>query len=67
MAAAGMSEGEKRYPLHRLVWDNRYQELDEALKKKEDDAEEVDVRGRCVFLFYFRSFLLLASLFRAYL
>ena len=45
-AAAGMSEGEKRYPLHRLVWDNRYQELDEALKKKERDAEEVGPRGR---------------------
>ena len=45
-AAAGMSEGERRHPLHRLVWDNRYQELDEALKKKEHDAEEVDPRGR---------------------
>ena len=48
MAAAGMSGGEKRFPLHRLVWDNRYQELDEALKKKEDDPEEADARGRCV-------------------
>lgn len=44
--AAGMSEGEKKYPLHRLVWDNRYQELDAALKKKERDAEEADPRGR---------------------
>ena len=45
-AAVEMSEGEKGYPLHRLVWDNRYQELDEALKKKEQDAEGSDPRGR---------------------
>ena len=38
-------DGEK-FPLHRLVWDNKYQELDDLLKKKLSEKEELDPRGR---------------------
>ncbi|XP_060741873.1 ankyrin repeat domain-containing protein 13D isoform X1 [Tachysurus vachellii] len=34
------------FPLHYLVWNNRYLELDKELKKKQQDMECVDPRGR---------------------
>ena len=34
------------FPLHRLVWSNRYQELDKAMGTKEHDKEAADPRGR---------------------
>jgi hypothetical protein len=50
MAAAAPKEvsdaGASKCSLHRLVWDNRYQQLDDVLKKKKHDPEEVDPRGR---------------------
>ncbi len=33
-------------PVHRLVWENKYQELDSLLANKEHDKEELDPRGR---------------------
>uniref|UniRef100_A0A7N8XBZ6 Ankyrin repeat domain 13 family, member D n=1 Tax=Mastacembelus armatus TaxID=205130 RepID=A0A7N8XBZ6_9TELE len=34
------------YPLHFLVWNNQYLELDRELQKKEQDVERLDPRGR---------------------
>ncbi len=34
------------FPLHRLVWGNKYQELDGLLQGAECDKEELDPRGR---------------------
>lgn len=44
--APNSSAGEEKFPLHRLVWDNKFQELDDLLKKKASDKEELDTRGR---------------------
>lgn len=35
-----------QYPLHRLAWENKYQDLDELLAKKHYEIEELDPRGR---------------------
>ncbi|XP_060783324.1 ankyrin repeat domain-containing protein 13D isoform X2 [Neoarius graeffei] len=37
---------QEAFPLHLLVWNNRYLELDRELKKKQQDMECVDPRGR---------------------
>ncbi len=37
---------EDTFPLHRLVWDNRFQELDRALQTGDHDKEALDPRGR---------------------
>lgn len=37
---------EASFPLHRLVWANRDQELDAVIKNGEHDKEELDPRGR---------------------
>ncbi|TRY63379.1 hypothetical protein TCAL_03653 [Tigriopus californicus] len=37
---------EAQYPLHRLAWENKYQDLDVLLAKKQYEIEEVDPRGR---------------------
>ncbi|XP_044272439.1 ankyrin repeat domain-containing protein 13D isoform X1 [Tribolium madens] len=37
---------QKEYPLHWLVWQNDYKQLDILLKKKEEDKEKLDNRGR---------------------
>uniref|UniRef100_A0A4W6DIA8 Ankyrin repeat domain 13D n=1 Tax=Lates calcarifer TaxID=8187 RepID=A0A4W6DIA8_LATCA len=34
------------FPLHFLVWNNQYLELDRELQKKEQDVERLDPRGR---------------------
>nr|XP_043897004.1 ankyrin repeat domain-containing protein 13D isoform X2 [Solea senegalensis] len=34
------------FPLHLLVWNNQYLELDRELQKKEQDSERLDPRGR---------------------
>ncbi|KAK5897011.1 hypothetical protein CesoFtcFv8_010114 [Champsocephalus esox] len=34
------------FPLHALVWNNQYLELDRELQKKEQDVERLDPRGR---------------------
>jgi ankyrin repeat protein len=36
----------KEYPLHWLVWQNDYKQLDTRLKKREHDKEKLDNRGR---------------------
>uniref|UniRef100_A0A3B4D6V9 Ankyrin repeat domain-containing protein n=1 Tax=Pygocentrus nattereri TaxID=42514 RepID=A0A3B4D6V9_PYGNA len=37
---------QEAFPLHYLVWNNQYLELDRELKKKQEDVERVDPRGR---------------------
>lgn len=37
---------EEAFPLHFLVWNNQYLELDRELQKKELDVERLDPRGR---------------------
>ncbi|XP_037051596.1 ankyrin repeat domain-containing protein 13D-like [Bradysia coprophila] len=37
---------EKKYPLHWLVWNNSYEELQEKLKNEAIDLEQLDPRGR---------------------
>lgn len=37
---------EEAFPLHLLVWNNQYLELDRELQKKEQDVERLDPRGR---------------------
>ena len=44
--ASGPQPMKKEYPLHKLVWANQYQQLDELLAKKIHDIEENDPRGR---------------------
>ncbi|XP_055513407.1 ankyrin repeat domain-containing protein 13B [Leucoraja erinacea] len=36
----------ERYPLHYLVWYNKYKELEKELSTKQVDTEELDPRGR---------------------
>ncbi|KAM4046623.1 ankyrin repeat domain-containing protein 13B isoform 1-T1 [Anomaloglossus baeobatrachus] len=37
---------ESRYPLHCLVWHNKYRELEKELSERQDQIEQVDPRGR---------------------
>ncbi|KAL4641717.1 ankyrin repeat domain-containing protein 13D [Arapaima gigas] len=37
---------QEAFPLHYLVWSNRYVELDRELQKKQHDVEQLDPRGR---------------------
>ncbi|XP_036424723.1 ankyrin repeat domain-containing protein 13D isoform X1 [Colossoma macropomum] len=37
---------QEAFPLHYLVWNNQYLELDRELKKKQQDVEHMDPRGR---------------------
>ncbi|XP_073524061.1 ankyrin repeat domain-containing protein 13B isoform X3 [Phyllobates terribilis] len=37
---------ESRYPLHYLVWHNKYRELEKELSERQDQIEQVDPRGR---------------------
>uniref|UniRef100_A0A3Q1IFB8 Ankyrin repeat domain-containing protein n=1 Tax=Anabas testudineus TaxID=64144 RepID=A0A3Q1IFB8_ANATE len=37
---------QEAFPLHVLVWNNQYLELDRELQKKEQDVERLDPRGR---------------------
>uniref|UniRef100_A0A8C1HDN8 Ankyrin repeat domain 13 family, member D n=1 Tax=Cyprinus carpio carpio TaxID=630221 RepID=A0A8C1HDN8_CYPCA len=37
---------EEAFPLHYLVWNNQYQELDRELQKKQHDTGRLDPRGR---------------------
>uniref|UniRef100_A0A672IVL3 Ankyrin repeat domain-containing protein n=1 Tax=Salarias fasciatus TaxID=181472 RepID=A0A672IVL3_SALFA len=37
---------QEAFPLHFLVWNNQYLELDRELQKKEQDVERLDPRGR---------------------
>ncbi|CAH2220089.1 ankyrin repeat domain-containing 13B [Pelobates cultripes] len=37
---------ESRYPLHYLVWHNKYRELEKELSDKQEQLEQVDPRGR---------------------
>ncbi|XP_063812020.1 ankyrin repeat domain-containing protein 13B isoform X4 [Pseudophryne corroboree] len=37
---------ESRYPLHYLVWHNKYRELEKEIPEKQDQIEQVDPRGR---------------------
>ncbi|KAM4700797.1 ankyrin repeat domain-containing protein 13B isoform 4-T4 [Discoglossus pictus] len=37
---------ESRYPLHYLVWHNKYRELEKELAAKQEQIEQVDPRGR---------------------
>uniref|UniRef100_A0A4W4G2H4 Ankyrin repeat domain-containing protein n=1 Tax=Electrophorus electricus TaxID=8005 RepID=A0A4W4G2H4_ELEEL len=37
---------QEAFPLHYLVWNNQYLELDRELKKKQHDVERLDPRGR---------------------
>uniref|UniRef100_A0AAX7SEE9 Ankyrin repeat domain-containing protein n=1 Tax=Astatotilapia calliptera TaxID=8154 RepID=A0AAX7SEE9_ASTCA len=37
---------QEAFPLHYLVWNNQYLELDRELQKKEQDLERLDPRGR---------------------
>eukprot|EP00066_Takifugu_rubripes_P005923 XP_003970319.1 PREDICTED: ankyrin repeat domain-containing protein 13D [Takifugu rubripes] len=37
---------QEAFPLHFLVWNNQYLELDRELQKKEQDMERLDPRGR---------------------
>ena len=41
-----LSSSSSSLPVHRLVWENKYQELDSLLANKEHDKEELDPRGR---------------------
>ncbi|CAL8356948.1 unnamed protein product [Merluccius merluccius] len=41
-----MARQEEAFPLHLLVWNNQYLELDRELQKNEKDAERLDPRGR---------------------
>ncbi|XP_075052967.1 ankyrin repeat domain-containing protein 13B isoform X1 [Mixophyes fleayi] len=37
---------DSRYPLHYLVWHNKYRELEKEIPEKQDQIEQVDPRGR---------------------
>ncbi|XP_075710438.1 ankyrin repeat domain-containing protein 13B isoform X7 [Rhinoderma darwinii] len=37
---------ESRYPLHFLVWHNKYRELEKEISERQDQIEQVDPRGR---------------------
>ncbi|XP_068126436.1 ankyrin repeat domain-containing protein 13B isoform X1 [Hyperolius riggenbachi] len=37
---------ESRFPLHYLVWHNKYRELEKELPERQDQIEQVDPRGR---------------------
>lgn len=37
---------DSRYPLHYLVWHNKYKELEKELAERQDHIEQVDPRGR---------------------
>ncbi|XP_056414987.1 ankyrin repeat domain-containing protein 13B isoform X5 [Hyla sarda] len=37
---------ESRYPLHYLVWHNKYRELEKEISERQDQIEQVDPRGR---------------------
>uniref|UniRef100_A0A8C2TQP3 Ankyrin repeat domain 13D n=1 Tax=Coturnix japonica TaxID=93934 RepID=A0A8C2TQP3_COTJA len=43
---AGMARAADTFPLHRLVWHNRHQALDSALRSGTHDVELTDPRGR---------------------
>ncbi|XP_053313017.1 ankyrin repeat domain-containing protein 13B isoform X2 [Spea bombifrons] len=42
----GRKGPESKYPLHYLVWHNKYRELEKELPEKQEQIEQVDPRGR---------------------
>ncbi|KAM8976436.1 ankyrin repeat domain-containing protein 13B isoform 1-T1 [Pelodytes ibericus] len=42
----GKKGPDSRYPLHYLVWHNKYRELEKELSDKQEQLEQVDPRGR---------------------